>query len=282
MTRDLSHHAGDWPPVTLPDTHVRPVPAPDGGLYELMIHVPPQPPPPAGFPAIYLLDANADFATTVDAVRRGSRRPGSTGIPPAVVIGIGHPGGAPYDQARRQRDFTTVRAGREASGGAPAFLAFLREVVKPLARRSLPTDPAREILFGHSLAGYFTLWAMMQEPHGFAGYAAISPSIWWNEQGLSSALDPATAGYEQPRLLVAVGEWEEALAPWQAGLPRRSEIEARRRERRMIGAARDLAERCARTGAFEVKFECIAGQDHSSIVPASVNLALRFLLAASP
>jgi predicted alpha/beta superfamily hydrolase len=281
MTRDLFSQYGDWPPVTLPDTHMRPVAAPDVGRYELMIHVPPHPAPPAGFPAIYLLDANADFATMVDAVRRGSRRPDSTGIPPAVIIGIGHPGDAPYDQGRRQRDFTTVRPEREASGGAPGFLAFVRDVVKPTVRGSLPINPSHEILFGHSLAGYFTLWAMMQEPRGFAGYAAISPSIWWDEQGLTGALKRAPAGEKHPRLLLAVGEWEEALAPWQADLPRRPEIEVRRRERRMIGAARDLAARCARTGTFEVKFECVAGQDHSSIVPASVSLALRFLLAAS-
>lgn len=43
--------------------------------YQIFISKPSTPPPPAGYPVIYLLDANSVFGTMAEAVRIQGRRP---------------------------------------------------------------------------------------------------------------------------------------------------------------------------------------------------------------
>ena len=47
--------------------------------YQIMVFKPVEPPPPSGYPVIYLLDANSVFGTMVEAVRVQGRRPEKTG-----------------------------------------------------------------------------------------------------------------------------------------------------------------------------------------------------------
>ncbi len=82
--------AGDAVPVVMPSAE-RHLLIADGGPYSIFIAWPEQPPPPEGYATIYLLDANATFATMVDAMRLQSRRPRATGVSPSVIVGIGYP-----------------------------------------------------------------------------------------------------------------------------------------------------------------------------------------------
>jgi predicted alpha/beta superfamily hydrolase len=277
-----------WPEVALPDTQARLIRSARGDDYRLLIALPAGPPPPEGFPVIYLLDANADFATVTEACRRGARRSDATGVVPALVVGIGSPSAALYDTTRRRRDYTPGPAAGEAPrrevGGAAAFLAFLEDEVKPLIAREFAVDAARQTLLGHSLAGLFTLWVLTHRPASFQSYVAISPSIWWDEALLRTGFAGVArhvAGGGRLRGLICVGEWEEALAPWQQGLGTRAAVEARRAERGMVrrnrAFAADLA--AALPDGGRIAFQELPGQDHSSAVPAAISLALRFALA---
>ena len=118
--------------------------APRGGgaPYRIFLALPKGPAPPAGFPVLYLLDANASFATLVEAQRRGGERPAGTGIGPTVLVGIGHAADGLYDRTRRTFDYTAGPSGEtpaagdgrapdtRATGGGDGFLAFLRGEVK--------------------------------------------------------------------------------------------------------------------------------------------------------
>lgn len=66
--------------------------------YHIMISRPVgNPPSPSGYPVIYMLDANAAFATMAEAVGLRSRRPEVTGVVPSVVVGIGYATDEPLD-----------------------------------------------------------------------------------------------------------------------------------------------------------------------------------------
>ncbi|QFR33549.1 alpha/beta hydrolase [Ancylobacter sp. TS-1] len=281
-------------PVTLPDAEwfdlapARGGGASDGRPWRIFLARPPGEAPPAGFPAVFMLDANAGFATFAEVMRRGAVRPPATGISPAVIVGIGYPEGDDH-RARRSFDYTAgpgAEAGRPGqarpTGGRDAFLAFIEGTLKPHVAGMLPLDPARQTLFGHSLAGWLVLDALARGGATFRSHVAVSPSIWWDEARLVEGL--AQARGTPARLAVLVGEWEQALAPWQASRPEAAEMAARRARRGMVDRARDFAARAARElgPQARVEFELMAGEDHASILPAAMARALRFALADAP
>ncbi len=276
-----------WPPVVLPDTQARLIRArSNGSSYSISLWVPPTTPPPEGFPVVYVLDANALFGTFVDAIRRSGRRPDATGIRPAIVVGIAHPGTDPYALELRRADYTTRPAAASTAeaahrvGGADAFLSFIEDELIPTLRRDFPLNEAQQMLFGHSLAGFFVLHALMARAGVFQTYAAISPSIWWNEPALRARL-PALAG-SSARVLIAVGEWEGIVPPWQRNVPGYEQTAQRRDQRQMIANARKFAaELQSILRPHQVMFREFPDEDHASILLIATHRALRFALAPS-
>ncbi|GHB28690.1 alpha/beta hydrolase [Salinicola rhizosphaerae] len=267
-------------PVTLADTRVQELEAASGERYRLSLWTPPGEPPPRGWPAIHVLDANALFATFVEALKRSSRRPDATGIAPAAVVGIAHAGDALFATERRFRDYTfgpSVHVDKTDVGGGEAFAAFLDDRVSVDMASLAPLDPDRRILFGHSLAGYFVLQMLLRHRQAFETFVAISPSIWWDESSLRQRL--AALDDSRARVFMAVGEWESVLPPWQRDIPGREALLARRRERRMVERARDMAgELETRLGRERVTFQEFPQEDHASVLMVAIQRALRFAL----
>lgn len=280
-------------------TPVRPVALPrsaehalelDGRPYRVFVAWPSEAAPAAGFPAIYVLDANAAFATVVEAVRMRSHRQDATGVGPAVVIGIAYPGDGPYMRDRRTYDFTrpgqgpTVSDGGDgrpvpAVGGAARFLEWLTHDVAALVGRDHALDPARRALLGHSMGGYFVLDTLVTTPAAFASYIAISPSIWWDRDGLTARATAIAATPARLQARITVGEYEQRLAPWQEGRPPVGTVAERRDDRRMVDHARALAAVLAQGPGASIEFAVLAGEDHASVVPPSIGEGLRFVFA---
>lgn len=263
--------------------------AKSGTDYRIAVAEPIGPAPAGGYPIVYMLDAAGAFATMVEAIRARCKRPDATGVGPAIVVGIGIDGGG-----RRTYDYTpgpsvtpgdhSVPGGGQDSGGAEAFRAFIEEELIPGveqrlldAEPSLRVDPRRRVLFGHSLAGFFVLWMAAQGSRAFETMVAASPSIWWNPPLLLNGL--RTEGW--PRVMLTVGEHEQVRAPWQPEHAWTDDALRRRTERRMVDAARDMAEALGRAGAT-VDFHEFAGEDHASVVILTIARALRFALPAAP
>ncbi|PWV97347.1 hypothetical protein DFQ01_12278 [Paenibacillus cellulosilyticus] len=165
----------------------------NGAGYRIMVSIPVKPAPAEGYPVLYALDGNAYFGSMAEAMRMQSRHP--LGLAPGIIVGIGYDSEAeePFVADRRFYDYTTQSTPNFArpdgtpwptTGGAEFFLAFIEEELKPEIERRYPIDRSRQGLFGHSLGGYFTLYALMHRPGTFRTYVAGSPSIWWNEQEL--------------------------------------------------------------------------------------------------
>ena len=74
--------------VSIPRSLTHHVRSRRGRDYRLWLAWPQQPPPSAGYPVIYVLDANATFGTFVEAIRMRAHRPDATGVGPAIVAGI--------------------------------------------------------------------------------------------------------------------------------------------------------------------------------------------------
>ncbi|WP_176086240.1 alpha/beta hydrolase-fold protein [Martelella sp. HB161492] len=261
--------------------------------YDIFVSLPRHPPPPQGFPVLYLLDANADFALVDQVMERLTRRPGATGVEPSILVGIGYPETESYNQERRHFDFTAGPT-RDAFyaettfsfGGQDAFVAFLRNKLKPLIAARFPVRTDQETILGHSLGGYFVVELALTHPQLFSSYIAISPSLWWDPDRIFAHALPHPAKPHKPvRLFLTAGGWEGDAAPWQRQeTPERAEEHARlRRRRQMVRNIDRLAEHCQarHPDAIALRREMIDDEDHSSIYVASLPKALRFALPAS-
>lgn len=264
----------NWRTLTLARAWTTQVRAQSNGTdYRLFVAIPEAPAPSRGYPITYLLDGQDLFAGAAEILRRASRRPESTGIGPAILVGIDHAEGT-GNQARR-RDYTAGPCMTEnidsPSGGADALASFITGQLAPMIEAQASIDPDRRALMGHSMAGFFCLNTLATRPRTFSHFAAISPSIWWHPQ----AVQPETT--DGAHVYLAAGEWEGDPAPWQQKLAADPAGMARRQRRNMIGYTRELAETLGQQWPrHRVQFDLLAGEDHATVVNPATTRALRF------
>jgi predicted alpha/beta superfamily hydrolase len=246
--------------------------------HRILLAWPEGPPPPGGFPALFLTDGNATFATAVEASRARAWRGEAEDIVPALIVGLGHPGAGPFDIPGRSRDYTPPAPGApDGTGKADAFLSFIETELVPALERRFPVDRARLALFGHSFGGLLALHALFSRPTLFCRLVAASPSLWWAEGAVMEAARRFAAsppkGAEAAALLITAGGLE--------GREDRGPHAALRAARRMAGNARDLAALLMGRGP-QVEFVEFPGETHGSVIPAAIARALPFALPTSP
>ncbi len=121
------------------------------------------------FPVIYMLDAhppqNAMMAGMVEQQVWGDV------MSDAIIVGI--------QNTNRLRDMTPTPGDREGAGGAEKFLRFIETEVVPFVDKNYRTEPFR-VIAGHSLAGLFVVYALIERPDAFNGYIAASPNVHWD------------------------------------------------------------------------------------------------------
>jgi predicted alpha/beta superfamily hydrolase len=164
-------------PYSLERSTIFDVEAPGGDSYAAMVAWPEGEAPASGWPVLYILDGEDNFAIFALTARRLARARERSGIEPGIVVGI-----AAGPLARRVRDYTPsvpgyrVPPGRPAAGlqtgGADAFLDMLETRLMPDVRRRWPVDTRR---------------AMVDQA------VAVSPSFWFGD-GLLTREAAAAAG----------------------------------------------------------------------------------------
>ncbi len=257
-------------PVALPHTHSLAFTPPGGAQYRLLVAIPPEPAPPNGFPVLILVDGDALFATALSAARLQGGRPEVTGVGPAVILGIGYPGAAPFDAERRRLDLLPT------DGGADRFLDLIAGEILAQVEQLAPIDRARLSLAGHSFGGLFALYALFTRPGLFRSHVAGSPSIWWEERAILETRErflnsPATAS--PPRLLITVGGEEQS----GDGHHDRQRA-ARLRMARMLDNAAEMAGVLAASGRVACEHVVFPGENHISVLPAMLSRAVAFTL----
>lgn len=128
------------------------------------------------FPVVYLLDANVYFDIVADALKENKTN--------AILIGLGYKDFIQMDSLR-DRDYTFPQASpRDSfgiSGGADKFLDFIKNELVPFIDKNYRTITYNRTLMGHSLGGYFTIYALEQDMHDntslFNNYVTASPSF---------------------------------------------------------------------------------------------------------
>ena len=260
--------AVDRRPVTLPNTEVRTLHAVANGVhYELYVSLPPG--YGAGnvrYPVMYLLDADYSFAIARNITEHLTER---NHLPPVVLVAIAY-GGPPAYRANRTRDYTPTRVAdggygpeyQRLSGGAPAFLRFIRDELIPFIAREYRVSGDRAIV-GHSYGGLFVTWAMMQEPTLFRRVIAVSPSLWYDDH-----------------LLLRL---EQELATRVRSLPMRvyagvgiREVNA---QRNMITDLRRFTEQVRehRYDGLDLQMHVLDEETHNSVFPIALTKGLRWV-----
>lgn len=238
-----------------------------GGDYLVYIAWPKDPPPPGGYPILYLLDGTESFAIAAEYENRlGSY----VGMAPGVVVGIGYPG-----ETRRNLDYSpAVPPGTEEiipitgpSGGADAFLDFLANKVIPGVEAGHSVNPDRRTLSGYSLGGLFTLQTLFKRPDLFRTYVASSPSIWYGEKqvmkqlpGLAERLGQAKS---PRRLFLSAGEYEQSPPPGMEKDPSWLKIADISIRAKMVDNARELANDL-KALPMQVEFRVVPGETHAT------------------
>jgi len=168
------------------------------------------------YPTIFLLDANVYFDIASNSVKKINQKNKFT---EPIIVGIGYKDIITCDSLRN-RDYTYPMALPEdsfsISGGADKFLAFIENELIPYIDKNFRTDPGNRTLAGHSLGGYFSLFALQKHQqnnvHVFKNYVSASPSLDYSNRFLFSqfnAITPNAACKTKRTLVLTTGALED-------------------------------------------------------------------------
>src|SRR5205814_9550232 len=115
----------------------------------------------------------------------------SGSVAPLIIVGI-------YNTKARVREYTPTPVPKLGGGRADRYAKFLIEEVKPFIDREYRTlSGAQHTGIGGSLLGGLVfLYVGLKHSPIFGKIAALSPSVWWNQQGI---LRFAKAAIVEPR-----------------------------------------------------------------------------------
>lgn len=255
--------------------------------YRIWVGRPEAPPPPGGYPVLYMLDGNAAIGA-LDEELLGTIDQAA----PPVLVAIGYQTELPFDTTARAYDYTPPdpdgKPGTDPwnqtreSGGSDTFRALLHRRIIPEAEQGLPIDTSRRALWGHSYAGLFTLDTLFQAPGDFSHYYAASPSLGWNGgQGLAreDELGQRLAGKTASLMLFhggdEVGRHQRNAdrPPLEVAEPLRDG--SRLRARLSPTVVEDLAKRLDAVEGLEVRYRAYPALSHGPMLAASLHDALR-------
>ena len=247
----------------------------------------------AKVPVLYLLDADVGFALAAEIARMR----GIMGLQPtAMVVGIGYGVDLLEFAKLRTADLTPPlsEAGRaalggmtsfigEQDGGADAFLSFLTDTLAPeIGRRYPEASPDDRILFGHSLGGLFTAYALLTQPSAFRTFLINSPSLWGDGFAIKGHL-PAFAEKiatieSKPRVLIGVGGREQDVPTKVPPAMQMSleEVQAAVVASRMVDSVPEFAAALVEAGLVDVDHVIYDKEDHGSVIPAAMMRGLGF------
>ncbi|MGE4335609.1 MAG: alpha/beta hydrolase [Pigmentiphaga sp.] len=247
--------------------------------YRIDIGTPRRPPPPAGYPALYMLDGNAAMHT----LQPQDLAMLAAGDPP-VLIGIGYDVPGRHDVIARAFDYTppvmrngqpdpTVQERGRPGGGADIFLDLFEQRIRPEIHARVAIDPQRQTLWGHSYGGLLTLHTLTTRPALFQRYVAGDPSMGWHDGALLRTTDGFQAE-QAPGVTVRilVGGSQPRQAPGTQ--PRPAPVSTIPGVPPGRESAYELVERLAAEG-MDITFEAFPDQNHGQLFATSLYPALR-------
>ena len=268
-------------PFTIAGSQVDTFHSQTNGDYQIMIYQPNQTTPKGGWPVIYLLDGKSFFSSAV-AITQNQSCPKCL-LQEGIIVAIDYP-----QTSRRELDYLpkpdefvpeVLPNGKmnipAQYGGADAFLAFIRDELKPNIEQRFTVNKDKQTLFGHSYGGLFALHTLFSAPEMFNNYIIVSPSIWFsdryilkesqqfidNKAGLSHLTQPI-------HLIMSVGGLEQSLKGHEVFTSEQEKAQRLQhfQNRRVIDNARDLVTSLqqAELPNFFSQFTIYEGQIHQT------------------
>jgi hypothetical protein len=261
--------------------------------FEVSVALPPghaAAPPGQRWPALLVLDAPAAFTTAVATARI---QYALRAVEPIVVVGLSTPRregpqmlglnrlryltpGAPPESSPDVSLVLKLMAEpmrakgwgfRDCFGGAAELLAFIGEVLRPELALRWPIDTGKLGLFGHSTAGAFAAFSLLEDTRVFDRYiVGTFGTQWWRDVAAHESAFVAARRAASParstRVYHAVGGAEiddPAFAHAGLGLP--------------------LMQRLAAMGlpGLEVSTQVFEGENHGSVIAHVLATGIRTL-----
>ena len=128
------------------------------------------------YPVLYQLDGQYDFPTIVSGYNNifydGM-------VPEIIIVGITWGGENPDYETIRMIEFTPTKIpNRPNSGGAPEFLANIKDEIVPLIEKEFRALSDDRALSGSSAGGIFTYYAMTHTTNFFKRFIISSPMFY--------------------------------------------------------------------------------------------------------
>lgn len=179
---------------------------------DLIVYLPPGYDDQAGrhFPVLYLHDGQNLFDGATSFIPGMDWHVGQTAdqsirsgaVAPLVIVGM-------YNTKARIREYTPTHVPKLGGGRADRYAKFLIEEVKPFIEheyRAL-SGPESTGIGGSSLGGLVSLYLGLKLPQIFGKIAALSPSVWWNQQVMHRFVEAARVD-PRPRIWLDIGTRE--------------------------------------------------------------------------
>ena len=243
------------------------------------------------WPVAYFVDGNLAFnlAATVNSLC--GRDLLDPGMKAAIVVGIGYPNAKDLSLLRVReltpagtvddwfaRIYEQMSGNPVATGGADAFLAFIQDQLHPEICRRYRVAGETAALFGDSYGGLFTFYALLREAPLFDRYWIGSPGVFGAGLALFDQLpDRLARGFDQPmRLSLTLGEKERHRSVGKVMAEEIYQEIARSYDRIVVAL-----EGCRDPNLFFDARE-FPGETHTSVFPASLTHAWRYLMRPAP
>ncbi len=220
------------------------------------------------YPTLWVTDNSLEV---VQAALVGA---GVGSVPELIVVAVGAPSGtsAVEFQRRRTYDFIPAKsvmggplfsAVPEAMiGGAPGFLDFLVNQLRPTLAKEYRMDPTDHGLAGHSGGGQFGLYVLFNKPESFTKYLISSPAV------SQPWLDMEEAWFRQHKDLTA-------RVFLSAGESEASQSAAAQVASTVVLVAERLTTR--KYPSLDLAVRLFPGEDHLSVLPVAYTRGIRYL-----
>lgn len=195
--------------------------------------------------------------------------------PELIVVAVGAPPdtNAAEFQRRRSYDFIPDKAlmgpmfapmPAESLGGAPGFLDFLVNQLRPMLAEEYRMDLDDQGYAGHSGGGQFGLYVLLNKPESFDKYIISSPAAYqpW--------LDMEERWHEnnkdlKAKVFLSAGEAEAAHPVWSAS--------------QIVSTVATMAERLTvrRYPSLELTVKIFPDEDHLTVMPIAYTRGIRVL-----
>jgi len=157
----------------------------------------------AHFPVIYALDATSHDQ---DVLRACTILRLAHHFPDVIIVGVVN--------EDRNKDLTPhyipVKDDSDALGNGQRFLAFIKDEVIPFINARYRSS-GYNMLSGHSRAGLFSFYAMLEEPELFDAHFCYSPAFFRGDQIIAQKLEQFLATNKtEPFVFMSLGEEENA------------------------------------------------------------------------